>query len=132
MYFKKNFRMDLKRINISNKLVPDNYLKLAQNAQKSRETEERELLEKRKLPINGWTDDHIEELLQQLSLLDSNNFPKKAGVGEREARIACCSTCCTSSLQFWSWDWPVRRFDGGATQSGRFYAYSQSHKLSLT
>uniref|UniRef100_W8C5B1 O-phosphoseryl-tRNA(Sec) selenium transferase n=1 Tax=Ceratitis capitata TaxID=7213 RepID=W8C5B1_CERCA len=81
--------MDLKRINISNKLVPDNYLKLAQNAQKSRETEERELLEKRKLPINGWTDDHIEELLQQLSLLDSNNFPKKAGVGEREARIAC-------------------------------------------
>ncbi|XP_011192015.1 O-phosphoseryl-tRNA(Sec) selenium transferase [Zeugodacus cucurbitae] len=81
--------MDFQKINISEKVVPKNYLKLAQDAQKSRETEKRELLEKRKLPINGWSDTLIEELVQQLSLLDSNNFPKKAGVGEREARIAC-------------------------------------------
>uniref|UniRef100_A0A0K8VX52 O-phosphoseryl-tRNA(Sec) selenium transferase n=1 Tax=Bactrocera latifrons TaxID=174628 RepID=A0A0K8VX52_BACLA len=82
--------MDFRKINISRKLVPENYLKLAQDAQKSRDTEKNELLEKRKLPLNGWTETLIEELVQQLSLLDSNNFPKKSGVGEREARIACC------------------------------------------
>lgn len=81
--------MDFGKINMSGKLVPENYLKLAQDAQKSRETEKRELLEKRKLPINGLTGTDIEDLVQQLSLLDSNNFPKKSGVGEREARIAC-------------------------------------------
>ncbi|XP_011209551.2 O-phosphoseryl-tRNA(Sec) selenium transferase [Bactrocera dorsalis] len=81
--------MDFRKINISGKLVPENYLKLAQDAQKCKETEKNELLEKRKLPLNGWTETHIEELVQQLSLLDSNNFPKKSGVGEREARIAC-------------------------------------------
>lgn len=31
----------------------------------------------------------IEQLVQYLSSLDSNNFPNKCGVGEREARIAC-------------------------------------------
>ena len=40
-----------------------------------------------KLPATGWTDAQIEQLLQQLSLLDSNNFPHNVGVGEREARI---------------------------------------------
>lgn len=38
--------MDVRKINISGKLVPENYLKLAQDAQKSRETEKSELLEK--------------------------------------------------------------------------------------
>lgn len=31
----------------------------------------------------------IEQIVQYLSSLDSNNFPNKCGVGEREARIAC-------------------------------------------
>ncbi|XP_053969398.1 O-phosphoseryl-tRNA(Sec) selenium transferase isoform X1 [Anastrepha ludens] len=81
--------MDLKNLNISEKLVPPNYLRLAEDAQKVKERERQELLQKRKLPVHGWTDKHIEELVQQLSTLDSNNFPKKAGVGEREARIVC-------------------------------------------
>ncbi|XP_036328430.1 O-phosphoseryl-tRNA(Sec) selenium transferase isoform X1 [Rhagoletis pomonella] len=81
--------MDLKNLHISEKLVPQNYLRLAQDAQKAKETARRELLEKRKLPVHGWPDAHIEEMVQQLASLDSNNFPKKAGVGEREARIAC-------------------------------------------
>ena len=38
--------MDYGKSNMSGKLVPENYLKLAQDAQKSRETEKRELLEK--------------------------------------------------------------------------------------
>ncbi|XP_067635619.1 O-phosphoseryl-tRNA(Sec) selenium transferase isoform X3 [Eurosta solidaginis] len=81
--------MDLKNINISKSLIPENYLRLAIEAQKFKETEFRELIEKRKLPKNGWSDSHIEELVRQLSALDSNNLPKKVGVGEREARIAC-------------------------------------------
>ena len=47
----------------------------------------RQLLAHRKLPENGWDDASIEMLLQQLSLMDSNNFPGNAGVGEREARV---------------------------------------------
>lgn len=43
--------------------------------------------EQRKIPSDGWTDQTIELLLQELSLMDSNNFPDNCGVGEREARI---------------------------------------------
>ena len=41
----------------------------------------------RKLPEEGWDDLTIEMLLQELSTMDSNNFPGNCGVGEREARI---------------------------------------------
>lgn len=41
----------------------------------------------RKIPEDGWTDQTIELLLQELSVMDSNNFPDNCGVGEREARI---------------------------------------------
>ncbi|KAA0195766.1 hypothetical protein HAZT_HAZT006135, partial [Hyalella azteca] len=40
-----------------------------------------------KFPESGWSDVLIEEFLQQISTLDSNNFPHNVGVGEREARI---------------------------------------------
>ncbi|XP_075146625.1 sec synthetase [Haematobia irritans] len=79
--------MDLNKIH--EKLVPQNYLKLALESQKSKETQIKELLEKRKLPENGWSDDLIEYLVQQLANLDSNNFQHKSGLGEREARIVC-------------------------------------------
>lgn len=36
----------------------------------------------------------IEQIVQYLSSLDSNNFPNKCGVGEREARIACSKYIC--------------------------------------
>lgn len=41
----------------------------------------------RKLPEDSWTDQTIELLLQELAVMDSNNFPDNCGVGEREARI---------------------------------------------
>merc|ERR1712226_1445936 len=47
------------------------------------------LLEQGKIPSNGWNDLSIKHLLQEISLMDSNNFPDNCGVGEREARIAC-------------------------------------------
>jgi len=40
------------------------------------------------LPEEGWSDQAIEILLGELSLMDSNNFPGNCGVGEREARFA--------------------------------------------
>ncbi|KAH8294646.1 hypothetical protein KR018_000856 [Drosophila ironensis] len=99
--------MNFNDIQIPNKLVPDNYLQLGIAAQRAKQRSFKELLEKvnkgiksvnvfiwitqfqRKLPENGWPDEQIEELIHQLASLDSNNFPHKLGLGEREARIAC-------------------------------------------
>ncbi|XP_017044116.1 O-phosphoseryl-tRNA(Sec) selenium transferase [Drosophila ficusphila] len=81
--------MNFDHVNIPKKLVPDNYLQLGLAAQHSKQRNFKELLEKRKLPENGWSDEWIEELVHQLASLDSNNFPHKVGLGEREARIAC-------------------------------------------
>ncbi|XP_041449538.1 O-phosphoseryl-tRNA(Sec) selenium transferase-like [Drosophila obscura] len=63
--------------------------KLGLAAQRPKKRGFKELLEKRKLPVDGWPDEHIEELVHQIASLDSNNFPHKVGLGEREARIAC-------------------------------------------
>ncbi|KAH8382562.1 hypothetical protein KR009_004130 [Drosophila setifemur] len=81
--------MNFDDINIPKKLVPDNYLQLGISAQRVKQRSFKELLEKRKLPEHGWSDVQIEELVHQLASLDSNNFPHKLGLGEREARIAC-------------------------------------------
>ncbi|KAH8288928.1 hypothetical protein KR054_012447 [Drosophila jambulina] len=81
--------MNFDDINIPGKLVPDNYLQLGLSAQRAKQRSFKELLEKRKLPVNGWPDEQIEELVHQLASLDSNNFPHKLGLGEREARIVC-------------------------------------------
>ncbi|XP_064554201.1 O-phosphoseryl-tRNA(Sec) selenium transferase [Drosophila montana] len=81
--------MSFNGINIPQKLVPHNYLQLGLAAQRGRQRQLKELLEKRKLPEQGWRDEEIEELVHQLAALDSNNFAHKVGLGEREARIAC-------------------------------------------
>ncbi|EDV43802.1 uncharacterized protein Dana_GF16335 [Drosophila ananassae] len=81
--------MDLNDVKIPEKVVPSNYLQLGIAALRCKQRQFKELLEKRALPENGWSDDNIEELVHQLSSLDSNNFPHKLGLGEREARIAC-------------------------------------------
>lgn len=41
----------------------------------------------RVLPEIGWSRSAVEYFLKQISLMDTNNFPNKLGVGEREARI---------------------------------------------
>ncbi|XP_017114695.1 O-phosphoseryl-tRNA(Sec) selenium transferase isoform X1 [Drosophila elegans] len=81
--------MNFDQVNVPGKLVPANYLQLGLAAQRSKQRSFKELVEKRKLPENGWADEQIEEIVYQLSSLDSNNFPHKVGLGEREARIAC-------------------------------------------
>uniref|UniRef100_A0A1A9VEI1 O-phosphoseryl-tRNA(Sec) selenium transferase n=1 Tax=Glossina austeni TaxID=7395 RepID=A0A1A9VEI1_GLOAU len=80
--------MNLNNLKLHHKLVPENYLKLALEAQRCKEIQMKELLEKRKLPDVGWTEELIEYVIQQLAALDNNNFEHKIGLGEREARMA--------------------------------------------
>ncbi|EDW15905.1 O-phosphoseryl-tRNA(Sec) selenium transferase [Drosophila mojavensis] len=81
--------MNFDGITVPRTLVPHNYLQLALAAQRGRQRQVKELLEKRKLPEHGWRDEEIEQLVHQLAALDSNNFTHNVGLGEREARIAC-------------------------------------------
>lgn len=48
----------------------------------------RNLLEQRKLPKQGWSDETIRFFLTILSSMDTDKDPKAARIGEREARIA--------------------------------------------
>lgn len=40
-----------------------------------------------KIPEIGWSDERIELFLKHLSIMDSNNYSKTCGLGEREGRI---------------------------------------------
>ncbi|XP_058824108.1 O-phosphoseryl-tRNA(Sec) selenium transferase [Topomyia yanbarensis] len=70
-------------------LAPANYLSVASNARVHRDKLIKLLLEKKKIPEDGWENTTIEYFIGELSLMDSNNFPNRYGVGEREARIVC-------------------------------------------
>ncbi len=45
-----------------------------------------EILAQRRIPETGWPQDVIELFIREISLWDSNNFPSKGCVGEREGR----------------------------------------------
>lgn len=79
--------MDDKSLAAASKMVPATYLQQASESRQAREKKIRILLEQRKCPTEGWDDATIELLLNDLALMDSNNFPHNCGVGEREARI---------------------------------------------
>uniref|UniRef100_A0A182P0A6 O-phosphoseryl-tRNA(Sec) selenium transferase n=1 Tax=Anopheles epiroticus TaxID=199890 RepID=A0A182P0A6_9DIPT len=74
---------------IAKSLVPENYLSLANDARAERDKQIKLLLEQRKLPLSGWSEPMIEYCISELALLDSNNFPSRCGVGEREGRVIC-------------------------------------------
>ncbi|XP_013789882.2 O-phosphoseryl-tRNA(Sec) selenium transferase-like isoform X1 [Limulus polyphemus] len=80
--------MNKSNLELSKRLIPENYVQQAAQALSVRENKIRILLEQRRLPDEGWDETTIEVLLQQLSLMDSNNFPGNCGAGEREARIS--------------------------------------------
>lgn len=69
------------------KLLPRGYVEQAKDARRSHENLVKQLIEKRKLPSEGWSNFTIELLLRELSGMDTNNFPHSCGVGEREGRI---------------------------------------------
>ncbi|XP_001624438.2 O-phosphoseryl-tRNA(Sec) selenium transferase [Nematostella vectensis] len=68
-------------------IIPKSYVQQAQNARKTIENDIKVFLEHRKWPSEGWDDAKIELLLQELALMDSNNFPGNVGAGEREGRV---------------------------------------------
>lgn len=68
-------------------LLPKTYVQQGLQNIHSRKNNIQELLQKQKLPSEGWDNQSIEFLIQQLSLMDSNNFASNTGVGEREGRV---------------------------------------------
>jgi len=80
--------MDETSFKLLEKFVPLTYINQAKDAQNTTQLLINQLLEKKKWPETGWSDRNIEMILNDLASLDSNNFLKNSGVGEREARIA--------------------------------------------
>uniref|UniRef100_A0A336MY13 O-phosphoseryl-tRNA(Sec) selenium transferase n=1 Tax=Culicoides sonorensis TaxID=179676 RepID=A0A336MY13_CULSO len=68
-------------------IVGKSYADIAVDGRKSKINTITQFLEKKKLPEIGFSDDMIEEILNYLSSLDSNNFADTCGVGEREGRV---------------------------------------------
>ncbi|XP_077992418.1 O-phosphoseryl-tRNA(Sec) selenium transferase-like [Glandiceps talaboti] len=80
--------MNDESFSLCERLIPSSYARQAHQAVRARETQIRTFIEHRRWPEDGWDDATIELLLQQLAMMDSNNFPGNCGVGEREARFA--------------------------------------------
>ena len=105
--------MDKQNLQLAAGFVSSNYVQAGEQALQSRRAQVKSLLSQRRLPAEGWDDLTIEAFLQacmvnlalllqleaviqqltkrhmqDVALMDSNNFPHSVGVGEREARVA--------------------------------------------
>ncbi|KAM5193120.1 O-phosphoseryl-tRNA(Sec) selenium transferase [Mantella aurantiaca] len=69
-------------------LVAPAYIRQGREARRGHEQLIRLLLEKGKCPQEAWDESTIELFLQELAVMDSNNFLGNCGVGEREGRVA--------------------------------------------
>ena len=79
--------MTPENLDLAAKLTSPSYISLASNSLSSLEKSIRILLSQRVLPEKAWDDLSIKFLLQNIALMDTNNFYSKIGVGERESRI---------------------------------------------
>ena len=79
--------MNSKSLELLEKYVPKTYIQQAHQNTTIHQNEIRILLEKVKLPHQGWPDDRIKLLLNELSTMDSNNTTNVCGLGEREGRV---------------------------------------------
>ncbi|XP_041368316.1 O-phosphoseryl-tRNA(Sec) selenium transferase-like [Gigantopelta aegis] len=80
--------MNEENLDLCKRLVSASYIQQGLEARHSHENKIGYLLNHNKLPDEGWNDQTIELLINELAVMDSNNFPGNCGVGEREARIA--------------------------------------------
>ncbi|XP_065071859.1 O-phosphoseryl-tRNA(Sec) selenium transferase-like isoform X2 [Rhopilema esculentum] len=80
--------MNSANLQLAGKIVSQSYAQQAADAKAGLENKIKLLLEQRKLPAEGWDDFTIEYLLNEMALMDSNNFSGNVGIGEREARFA--------------------------------------------
>lgn len=80
--------MDAPNCELACGLVSRTYITQGSQALAARRKLIKTLLSQRRLPPRGWDDATIELFVQEVALMDSNNFPDNVGVGEREARLA--------------------------------------------
>ncbi|XP_051518743.1 O-phosphoseryl-tRNA(Sec) selenium transferase-like isoform X2 [Myxocyprinus asiaticus] len=80
--------MNNENFNLSENIVSSSYVRQGLQARRSHEQLIRVLLEQGKCPVEGWTESTIELFLNELAVMDSNNFLGNCGVGEREGRVA--------------------------------------------
>uniref|UniRef100_A0AAY4EME6 O-phosphoseryl-tRNA(Sec) selenium transferase n=1 Tax=Denticeps clupeoides TaxID=299321 RepID=A0AAY4EME6_9TELE len=73
---------------LSEKIVSSSYVRQGSQARRGHEQLIRVLLEQGKCPEEGWSEATIELFLNELAVMDSNNFLGNCGVGEREGRVA--------------------------------------------
>jgi O-phospho-L-seryl-tRNASec:L-selenocysteinyl-tRNA synthase len=71
---------------ISN-IIPKTYCQQGLQSIRNRDNLFEILLHHQKLPKEGYDEQTIEYFIQRFSLMDSNNFSGKSGVGEREGRV---------------------------------------------
>lgn len=80
-------------------LVPRSYIDLARQARRSHEQQIRSIVEHRKLPDQPLNENIIEQWLNEIAQMDSNNFDGNVGVGEREGKMFS-STITNSNQDF--------------------------------
>ena len=79
--------MDAAFYDSASKLVDAHVVDQARQVEKTNRRPVQELVDQRRLPAKGWSDDAVEKLLRDCAAMDSNNFEENVGVGEREARV---------------------------------------------
>ncbi|KAJ8262066.1 hypothetical protein GJAV_G00161780 [Gymnothorax javanicus] len=80
--------MNNENVSICEKIVSPAYIRQGSQARRNHEQLIRMLLEQGKCPEEGWSESTIELFLNELAVMDSNNFLGNCGVGEREGRVA--------------------------------------------
>jgi len=82
-------KMDLSNCELAAQLVSKTYIDQGCQALVRRKKLVKSLLSQRRLPEQGWDEETIQLFLNDLALMDSNNFVDNVGLGEREGRVAC-------------------------------------------
>ncbi|KAM9425298.1 O-phosphoseryl-tRNA(Sec) selenium transferase isoform 1-T1 [Pholidichthys leucotaenia] len=80
--------MNSENFSLSEKIVSPSYIRQGSQARRGHELLIRQLLEQGKCPEEGWSESTVELFLNELAVMDSNNFLGNCGVGEREGRVA--------------------------------------------
>ena len=79
-----------KNVKLAKSIVNDAYISSGAESGTARRAQLlKTLLSQRSVPECGWPDSAIEQLLQELAAMDSNNFIGNVGCGEREGRVLC-------------------------------------------
>ncbi|XP_015232773.1 PREDICTED: O-phosphoseryl-tRNA(Sec) selenium transferase isoform X1 [Cyprinodon variegatus] len=80
--------MNIENLTLCEKIVSPSYIRQGSQARRGHEQLIRLLLDQGKCPEEGWSESTIELFLNELAVMDSNNFLGNCGVGEREGRVA--------------------------------------------